>query len=76
MTLIAQISDLHLRRAGQLVEGRIDTAAFLEACIKRINQLPDRAKLVVASGDLPGEFGREGQVTALVSGDHLIVDRH
>jgi len=52
MIQIAQISDLHLRRAGQLMEGRIDTAAFLEACIKRINRLPDRPQLVVASGDL------------------------
>jgi 3',5'-cyclic AMP phosphodiesterase CpdA len=52
MIQIAQISDLHLRRPGQLVEGRIDTAALLEACIKRINQLPDRPQLVVASGDL------------------------
>ena len=52
MTLIAQISDLHLRPPGQLVEGRIDTPALLQACIKRINQLPERPQLVVASGDL------------------------
>jgi len=52
MTLIAQISDLHLRSAGQLVEGRVDTGAFLEACINRINNLPDPPQLVVASGDL------------------------
>lgn len=52
MTLIAQISDLHLRLAGQLVEGRVDTGAYLEACIRRINNLPDRPHLVVASGDL------------------------
>ncbi len=52
MILIAQISDLHLRRPGQLVAGRIDTASFVEGCVKRINSLPDRPQLVVASGDL------------------------
>ncbi len=52
MTLVAQISDLHLRSAGRLVEGRVDTRAYLEGCISRINTLPDRPQLVVASGDL------------------------
>jgi 3',5'-cyclic-AMP phosphodiesterase len=52
MIQIAQISDIHLRKQGELVEGRIDTAAFLAVCVDRINNLPARAQLVVASGDL------------------------
>lgn len=68
MTLIAQISDLHLRRPGQLVEGRIDTAAFLEVCVKRINNLPDRPQLVVASGDLADT----GDVTEYALLKHLL----
>lgn len=52
MIQIAQISDIHLRQEGQLVEGRIDTAACLAACIERINRLPAPPRLVVVSGDL------------------------
>lgn len=52
MIQIAQISDIHLRENGQLVEGHIDTAAHLASCIARINRLPLPPQLVVASGDL------------------------
>lgn len=52
MTLIAQISDTHIRLPGELIEGRIDTFAYLSVCIDRINALPRPPHLVVASGDL------------------------
>ncbi len=52
MTLIAQISDTHIRLPGQLIEGQVDTFAYLSVCIDRINALPQRPDLVVASGDL------------------------
>lgn len=52
MTLIAQISDPHIRLPGQLIEGKIDTFAGLSVCVDRINALPQPPDLVVASGDL------------------------
>jgi 3',5'-cyclic AMP phosphodiesterase CpdA len=52
MNLIAQISDFHIRLPGQLIEGRVDTFAYLSVCIDRINALPQPPHLVVASGDL------------------------
>lgn len=52
MTLIAQISDPHIRLDGELIEGRIDTFGPLSVCIDRINALPQPPQLVVASGDL------------------------
>lgn len=52
MTLVAQISDTHIRLPGQLIEGRVDTFAHLSVCIDRINALPQLPYLVVASGDL------------------------
>ena len=51
-TLIAQISDLHIKRPGALAYGRVDTAAALTRCIKTLNQLSPRPDLVVISGDL------------------------
>jgi len=52
MTLIAQISDTHIRQAGELIEGKIDTFEHLSACIDRINAQPQRPDIVIASGDL------------------------
>lgn len=52
MNLIAQISDTHIRMPGQLIEGKVDTFAYLTVCIDRINALPQKPDLVVASGDL------------------------
>lgn len=52
MTLIAQISDTHIRLPGELVEDRVDTFAYLSVCIDRINTLPQPPELVVVSGDL------------------------
>ena len=52
MNLIAQISDTHIRPEGKLVEGQVDSFAFLSVCIDRINALPQRPQLVIASGDL------------------------
>jgi 3',5'-cyclic-AMP phosphodiesterase len=63
MRLIAQISDLHIRQPGELIEGKVDTFAYLSACIDRINALPQLPDLVIASGDLadsgsPAEYRR------------------
>jgi 3',5'-cyclic AMP phosphodiesterase CpdA len=61
--MIAQISDLHVRQPGELIEGKVDTFACLSACADRINALPQRPDIVIASGDLadsgsPAEYRR------------------
>jgi 3',5'-cyclic AMP phosphodiesterase CpdA len=51
-TLIAQISDLHVKPPGVLAYRRVDTAAALARCITELNRLAPRPDLVVISGDL------------------------
>jgi 3',5'-cyclic-AMP phosphodiesterase len=50
--LIAQISDLHIRRPGQLAYRQVDTAPFLQRCIATLNALVPRPDAVLISGDL------------------------
>jgi 3',5'-cyclic-AMP phosphodiesterase len=50
--LIAQISDLHVKRPGELAYRRVDTAAALKRCIETLNRFTPRPDLVVISGDL------------------------
>ncbi len=50
--LIAQISDLHIKRPGALAYRRVDTAKALQNCIDALNALRPRPDLVVISGDL------------------------
>jgi Icc protein len=50
--LVAQISDLHIKRAGALAYGRVDTAAALTRCIDTLNRFAPRPDLVVITGDL------------------------
>jgi Icc protein len=50
--VVAQISDLHIKRPGALAYGKVDTAAALARCINELNRLTPRPQLVVVSGDL------------------------
>ena len=50
--LIAQISDLHIKRPGVLAYGQVDTAAALTRCVATLNAFRPRPELVVISGDL------------------------
>jgi Icc protein len=50
--LIAQISDLHIKRQGELAYRRVDTAAALTRAIATLNRFTPRPDLVVISGDL------------------------
>jgi len=50
--LIAQISDLHIKPAGQLAYGRVDTAKALERCVAALNEFRPVPDFVVVSGDL------------------------
>ena len=50
--LIAQISDLHIKRPGEKAYGVVDTAAALERCIAHLNGMKPQPDHVVISGDL------------------------
>jgi 3',5'-cyclic-AMP phosphodiesterase len=51
-TAIAQITDLHIKPPGELVCGRIDSAAALARCVEALNRFSPRPDFVVISGDL------------------------
>jgi Icc protein len=50
--LLAQISDLHIKRPGALAYQRVDTAAHLARCVARLNALAPRPDAVIVTGDL------------------------
>jgi len=50
--LIAQITDTHIQRPGQLAEGRVDTARLLQDCVAAVLALPAQPDLIVLTGDL------------------------
>ncbi len=52
MTLLVQLSDLHIKAGRRLAYGRVDTAAFLEACVARVVARHPDADAVVITGDL------------------------
>jgi len=57
--IIAQISDLHIKRPGELAYRHVDTAAALARCVAALNRFVPRPDLVVISGDLVDEPSRE-----------------
>lgn len=50
--LVAQITDLHIKRPGETAYGIVDTAAALARCVAHLNALRPRPDVVVISGDL------------------------
>lgn len=50
--LLAQISDLHIKRPGALAYRRVDTAAALARAVARLNAVEPRLDAVVITGDL------------------------
>jgi 3',5'-cyclic AMP phosphodiesterase CpdA len=50
--LLAQISDLHIKRPGALAYRRVDTAAYLRRCVERLSAFAPRLDAVVVTGDL------------------------
>ena len=57
--LIAQISDLHIKRPGVLAYGKVDTAAALARCVETLNRFSPRPDFVVISGDLADTPAKE-----------------
>ncbi|RDU96971.1 phosphodiesterase [Trinickia dinghuensis] len=62
--LLAQISDLHIKRPGALAYRRVDTAAALERCVARLNACQPKLDAVVVTGDL-GDLGNVVEYQAL-----------
>jgi Icc protein len=52
MTLLAQISDLHITHPGARVCGKSDTAGFLARCVARLTAFAPRIDAVLVTGDL------------------------
>jgi 3',5'-cyclic-AMP phosphodiesterase len=50
--LLAQISDLHIKRPGALAYRRVDTGAALARCVAALNALEPRPDFVIMTGDL------------------------
>jgi 3',5'-cyclic AMP phosphodiesterase CpdA len=50
--LIAQISDMHLRAAGDLMHGHIDTIRALADSVAHVNRLRPQPDLAIVTGDL------------------------
>jgi 3',5'-cyclic AMP phosphodiesterase CpdA len=50
--LVAQISDLHVKRPGEVAYGHVDTATALSRCVEELNRFRPRPSIVVISGDL------------------------
>ncbi|WP_353233631.1 phosphodiesterase [Diaphorobacter ruginosibacter] len=66
MTLLLQLSDLHIREPGRLAYGRIDTAPYLAQAVQSINRLPQKPDAIVITGDLT-DFGRAAEYQHLQS---------
>ena len=62
--LIAQITDMHVKPAGELLYGTMDTHGMLAAALADIAKLDPRPDLVFASGDLVAD-GTPAEYTAL-----------
>ncbi len=81
-TLLAQLTDLHIREPGRLAYGKIDTAAFLRNAVEAVIKLPQAPHAVVLTGDLtdcgrPAEYQHLAQLLAplpmpiyLIPGNH------
>ena len=67
-TLVAQLTDLHIREPGRLAYGRLDTAPYLRAAVQALRQLPQQPHAVVLTGDLT-DFGRAAESQPGVQGN-------
>lgn len=56
-TILAQVTDLHIRRPGKLAYGRLDTAPYLLRAVRAIGRLRQKPDALVLTGDLT-DFGR------------------
>jgi Icc protein len=66
-TLLAQLTDLHIREPGRLAYGRLDTAPYLRAAVQADGASCARRRTpMVLTGDLT-DFGRAAEYEHLAS---------
>lgn len=65
-TIIAQLTDTHIREPGRLAYGRLDTAPYLRAAVEGVLRLKQQPDAVVMTGDLT-DFGRRAEYAHLAS---------
>lgn len=63
-TLLAQLTDLHIREPGRLAYGRIDTAPYLRQAVQSVLRLKQQPDAIVLTGDLT-DFGRAAEYSHL-----------
>lgn len=76
--IVAQISDLHIRRAGHVLHYMANTADYLERTIDRINAMKTKPDVVLATGDLvesgsPHEYRRLRTILKRLNAPHFLI---
>lgn len=69
--LIAHLSDLHMRPAGELYQDLVDSNAMAEAAVRHLNALDPAPDLVIVTGDIvdhgtPDEYDHARTVLAAI----------
>ncbi len=59
-TLLAQITDTHIREPGRLAYRRLNTAPYLAAAVQALMRLPQKPAALFMTGDL-SDFGRDSE---------------
>jgi 3',5'-cyclic AMP phosphodiesterase CpdA len=62
--LLAQITDLHIKRPGLLAYRKVNTTDYLKACVAKLNALNPRPDALVITGDLT-DFGAPAEYQSL-----------
>jgi len=65
LTIIAQISDMHIKAPGRLAYGKVDTALLLARALETLTALPQKPQALLMTGDLT-DFGRPGEYAHLL----------
>ena len=80
--LIAQISDMHIKKPGELLYGRVDTQGYLERAVAHVNALDPGPDIALVTGDLvdggkPEEYANlKRMLSALRMPFYLIPGNH
>lgn len=80
--MLAQITDLHIKRPGRLAYKKVDTTAYLKACVAKLNQMNPAPDATIITGDLADFGGPEEYqslrrtLSALTMPYYLVVGNH
>ncbi|MDE1180775.1 phosphodiesterase [Paraburkholderia sp.] len=78
MTVVAQISDLHVRPEGELYQGLVDSNAMFARAIETLNDVRPVPDLVIVSGDLtdegtPAEYAMLKSLLATLTHPYIVL---